>query len=1102
MTASVVEIVSKDYFNALTITTTPQPGDVIVVTDAYGGGSGGLITAVSGLGATWSRAAFYTSSDTSGTSKSVEVWIGLGATSAGTITITQPYKTPARRAFVVRGTSGTSVVASIVHGQAATLAGDSSPVASGQLVIDQVWTYPSGTQTFTHTPASGWTDQPVVTIDTYGRTLSGWAAPTAPDTYGTTWGGLRTGVNDASAAAHIVIGDGSGGVKAGDASLAGSVAASAAGARDGTGGAARTATATATAGGAKGVPGGGTLNAAATATARGVLGPAANAHLTATGTLTADGTPGIGGAAALAATVALTAAGTASTPSPSLTLAGVLPLPTATVTLTQPYQTAANNVGGRGRAGVGYATYEPPVTTPPATTAAPMVYDVAVAHTAATITGTQPTFTTTHAKAPAQRTRILVGGHDITYFRGVPTPEPDYGLVQPFLYGFGTLTLPQVLPAFERLGVGSLSWLKPGAKVKIQRVNTTTGHVVATDYIGYIIALNVDGNTLTCDLGGEVTGKAALKDRQPPIFREVTDIGHQAYRFVNRQGARFAPPLPEIGIKLTTFGGMSDLDFGNQLLAMAVDTDGRQFTVMPDASGTYRITAKDTTTIAATVYFDDARMVGSLKRDMAEEPNAVYASGVQADGRRVKFAIYPGLVQGTTPPYPFADGRTFGFGTTDADTDDPDGMLITAMLQRLTVMGYLDPNDAFDGYDANVVYAIKELQRDAGFIFDSGVVDKATWRALYDLDATGYSLDGARIMPAAEDPRVRVWNRTSSGALIRRNPAHDSHVLRVERTIDVGAGFSRRQIRQFARGQMSSGNNWVGTLTCNLALIAGEHTPGDPVTAADVLPARALRPGMNVWAPLFDGGTLFHVAGVNVTGGTVSLTLDTRARDTMAAWEVIQRNRESRANPARAWINQHRSSTITKDAVTEWDSIGGVITDDIHIPANGWAVFPVVAGQEGTIERIRLATTPAAEFVCAVFGKKVSPKWLHSIVPAPLTKAGTKKWQSQAIRNRLDERFLLYIAGANDQPCGYWPGQKTDTDGATHDELTGVWLDDAGFSYRTFAAPVLWVAVWADRKTRLDASPPQKWWGGPWVWGAPPQRNGRRILWNQLEAGS
>jgi hypothetical protein len=753
-----------------------------------------------------------------------------------------------------------------------------------------------------------------------------------------------------------------------------------------------------------------------------------------------------------------------------------------------------NRAGGRVRSGLGEATYEPPIVAAPEFDLAPVIREATHAFTTVTMDGTMPVYTATIVDRARDRDRILVGGKDVTFFRGVATPTPDYALISPLLYGSGSLTLPQVNPLFEHLGTGALKWLRKGKPVVVQRVNAA-GNIVATDYRGIIVAFNVSGNALTVELGGQASGRAALRNKQIPIFRGRHDAGFWGIRAVAELRVPTAPLNgPDTGIVLHNAGGMSQLDYINQVCSMAVTGAGEQYTIMP-VNGVYRMMLKDIDTIDVTAYFDDARIKPDLRRDIAEEPNRVFATGVRHDGQRVRFGAYPGLKQGEAPDYPMNDNSAFGQGTVDADTDTGDG--VTVMLWKLQQAGYLDERDAPGGYDDDVTDAIKVLQDDRGTT-QTGNMNPTTWRALFDLDVTGYSTMWSRILPAAQLASVREWDRTGNGSLSSRNPNYDPHVIPVDRNIDAGAAFTRQRIRKFARTELSQGDNWVGTVDLNFGLISGEHNPGDALTSSDVKQARGVRPGMNLWAPLFDGGTLFHVSGVQVSNGgkDVQLTVDTRARDTMKVWQVIQRNRESRQNPARAWINQYRSSTISKDGLGEWDEIGGLLDSRVSLNGGTWNVFPVVAGQEGTVSRLRFQLTNPDEFAMTISGRKISAKRLNHLVPRPLAYTrndhGTvevgddtelEPWYERAhVRDVLRDKFLLYAAGTHDEPCGYAPARKTRDDGdPTGEPATGLHVDDAGFSYRTFSEPVLWVAIWVSGANAVQAG---------------------RVMWNQLEVGS
>lgn len=725
-----------------------------------------------------------------------------------------------------------------------------------------------------------------------------------------------------------------------------------------------------------------------------------------------------------------------------------------------------NRVGGRYRTGVAVATWEPEIVPPPYVGTRKMV--IAQQFFPPVIEGTQPVYTPTFKKEIEYRTRILVDGWDVSWFRGVATPIPSFEMGEPLGWGVATLSFPQIIPTYEKIGIGDLRWLRPGSRVKLQRVNDDTNEIIRTDYIGVVVGLNVNGGELTCDVGGQLTGRATLRDKQPPLVQRREDIGEVVADRIRLLGLSHRPPLGRnTDIKIQRFGGQSDLEHLQEAISLAVNNDGDQWTVMPNDKGIYHTYLKDYDTIDGTAYCDDTRVVADLKRDIAEEPNRVYASGITKEGMIIKFGAYPGLLKSRQSPYPFNDGRSFGQGTDNEDTDTGDG--IGVMIWRLIAMGYMDYRVPVGTYDSEVTEAIEDLQRDVDLPV-TGNMNKKTWAALYDISATGYSLRKSVILPAAQTSKTRKWRRTASGSVLARNPNYDKHTLVVDRTVEMGNGIKKRQMRRWAKRTLSHGDNWIGTITIHTgAIVAGEHEPGMPID--EILRARDIRPGMNIWLPLFDGGTLVHVSGVSVAedDGPVTLIVDTKARDVMEAWEVIQRNRDSRQTPMRSFLRQRRASQMSKDRIT-YDEVGGIIDDAVACEADSWTVFPVVASQAGSIQRLRIELGNPCEFAMAVFGKRIRPRKLRDMVGNPLLREAKTRWDNETVRRKLENDYvMLYAAGSNDDPCGYYPKNKSENPNA---DVTGIWKDDAGFDYVSFhnesdPGSVLWVAVWTEQNTKI-----------------------------------
>jgi hypothetical protein len=729
-----------------------------------------------------------------------------------------------------------------------------------------------------------------------------------------------------------------------------------------------------------------------------------------------------------------------------------------------------NGTAGRSRGGYAVASWTPPVVPPPSVTAVPQAFDVAQAFSTPTFVGpnaTQPSYAVTTATEKRHRSRIVIGGVDVSYFRGVVTPEPDYQLVEPLLYSTATIDLPQVRPAFEHLGVGALSWCRKGASVLIQRVDIDTGLVVTTDYRGLVIDLDISGDSLVIGCGGEAAGRLAMIQKQLEIRDYTKDIGWFAAYWLRNWNLPFLPALgPTTGITLGTSGGVSALDYISELCTQARLIGGTQYTIMPGigaAAGTdsYGMAPKDTTTIHGTVYLDDTRCVGALRSDLAEEPNRIYATAVGPDARRIRGAVYPGLIQGQAPAWP---GGTLSEGAT--------GNTVVALNSRLIVTGFLNAADVHDNniWSPATTAAVQQFRRHVGASAGS-TMTSGLWDILWDNTRTSWSMTNAHIEPMAQLDAVRPYNLTGSGALAGRNASYDPSVPPVDRNIDMGKGFTETTVRGWSQAALDAASqpNWVGTITITQGAIpAGNHTPGDPISS--LLRARDIKPGMNLRLPLFAGGITVHVSGVTVTGakdgdlGSVQLIVDTRARDALEVWQIVQRNRASRKSPARRWLDANLASAQTKDVVNEWDDVGGKIST-VSVPSQTWTVFPVIAGQEGQVTRLHLNTNPNAAFAVAIFGRKITSGQLTRLVGSPMTEAGQAKWSNAAIRKQLDDTFvLLYVAGDSAQPCGYYPGSL-----ASSSPLTGEWRDYAGFPYYGLDGPELFVAIFADRATSLAA---------------------------------
>lgn len=681
--------------------------------------------------------------------------------------------------------------------------------------------------------------------------------------------------------------------------------------------------------------------------------------------------------------------------------------------------------------------------------------------------------------------QIYVDGVNVTYFRGVETPPPDYLLTEPFAYGPTTLSLPQVDAGLDELGVGELSWIREDAPVVIQRVDDPTAEtpiVLATDYRGFVSTIVVDGRNLSLEIGGEFSGPASMVNKQKVLVRRVGDVGYWVSQVLHelrltsqhRRG-------PVTGIKIPDGGGGGTLlAWASDLCAWSQTNAGVQRTIMPTVWGgnVWGFAPKDTTTRHVTLFTDDARVVPRLRRDRTEQPNRWFGTCITPDGVRVNGSRYPGIFQGPAPEFP----GSMSLGDTDADTTTGDG--VTVLNIKLRAMGYQDPPTDYTTFSADTEDGVKNLQRDVG-VTVNGTVNLATWRRLFDVDATGYSLVGAEIFPIAQDTAVRQFDHTGNGSVAGRNPGFDASVRPVDRNIDFGPDVTEKQMHDWILGQkarLEGTKNWAGDIVLNGGFggFAGDWDTSDadylndPATGpAHIMSQLDIRPGMNAWLPMFDGGTLVHIAGVQVSrvSRTVTLTVDTLARDLLELAAIKARNKEARRSIRREWYAENRPQKASGAMVTR-DKWFGLLDRDKRLTGHAWNVFAVVAGQHGQVNRVSLRTVNhKATFAVAVFATHVTEKRLNRRVGNPLTVVGGESvWEKESLQDWYEDRSLLYAVGDENQPCGYFPRRfKGDNNNPTGAPITGRHVDDANFSY--ICAPgtevLLYVAVYPDRDCTL-----------------------------------
>lgn len=586
--------------------------------------------------------------------------------------------------------------------------------------------------------------------------------------------------------------------------------------------------------------------------------------------------------------------------------------------------------------------------------------------------------------------RLFVGGKDVTYFRGVPVQIGGYQLTEPYSFGPADFNLPQIT-AFEvdEWESGTLPWMGMGKKVVLKQVDKD-GSVVRTVWRGFISLVDVTlaGTRIHCE--GEAQGRLNLLPKLPDPFQLKRTVGRKIYDAFKDCRLTVTPFLGgDIGVNTDGRGmtGGTHLDYVNNLLAATIAKDGTQYTLTATDAGAYELALKDTTTVDFTAFLGAHGVDPDLSRDMSEEPNMVYGSGVAPSGLVWANVKAPHLVQGVAPDYPMNDGSAFGEGTTDADTDTGDG--VTVMIWQLIGTGYMPRTLKPGGYDADVTDAIAALQDDAGIFESVTEMNPGTWAALFNTDVTGFSLLDSFVSPMAQRSVVKKWNRTSNGSLLSRNPDYDPSIIPVGIAVDHGAGVEKKRAWHWSQGvlhRVANSENWAGTITLTSDVFTGAASYSD----SDLAPMSRLdiTAGMNMKLKHFNNNQQFHVSVVNVASDlSVQLGVDTQARDAATLGEVIARNIESRSHPARLWKRAHRAD-VNLGAI-QFGEIGGQIFNKIDCPGNKWTIVPIVAGQAGTINRIRVKTTnDEAEFVVALTAQKISRAYMQSKVGNPFVGTG------------------------------------------------------------------------------------------------------------------
>lgn len=676
----------------------------------------------------------------------------------------------------------------------------------------------------------------------------------------------------------------------------------------------------------------------------------------------------------------------------------------------------------------------------------------------------QPWLPTSVVREDVGSIRVFVAGRDRTWFRGARTEVLDYQLMDPFGCGPASIRFPAVT-SWDELGAGDTAWLRMGRNVDVvlKRPDGTRKTLWSGAIGRDITRVGGGDNSRTMQCVGDLTAGAGLQMHKPRQYLPATDVGTLIARALNTEVlVRRIGHVPRVEIgRDSRDRGSSDqtvMEYVQSILP-ADWTVGR--TSKPRV---YRIREKASTGATWTVRNGQRGVDHDLSEDVTEVPTQIYMRGVNASGYAWANWFYPGQDGRDFVPYPFASSSTvMTVGTTDADTSTGTGVSdAQRRMNELNLSEDVRVDGVFSAADRD---AVKDVQDAKGLLVD-GILGPQTWNALFPIYRTD-GLEQAVRLPLAGSTHTAPLLYEADGTVAGPNPAFDPSLLRVERDENVGNGISKKLGKvsakeEFARTWESGAPDpgWVGTVTLT----------ADPQEGSRLL----IREGDRLrLRGLAGADPVLHIAGVSVSPEasppTVTLTVDEHARDLPTVAAIRAQDEESKDDPLRLPGRRARRTQVVPDAVEPFDgeSRAGVVPL-LPLFAGLWVVQAIPLSTAGQLAKVTLDTSPNREFYVAFFGDRVTPRDLEKWVGNPAATDSQGRGPYQKHEDQLRALGFIDAIGGPDQPCGYYPGQKTSPwDGKTS-TLTGRMVSTAPLTYRSVRPPWIWVAFYAASSCKIS----------------------------------
>jgi peptidoglycan hydrolase-like protein with peptidoglycan-binding domain len=457
------------------------------------------------------------------------------------------------------------------------------------------------------------------------------------------------------------------------------------------------------------------------------------------------------------------------------------------------------------------------------------------------------------------------------------------------------------------------------------------------------------------------------------------------------------------------------------LLAIATEDNGDQWTVMKNAGKVPVFKKKDLTTTHWTVVIGQPGVTHDLSRNHTEAPNAFYGEGIH-NNCRWRNAVYPHVRPDDAPPWP---GDSYYPGNT-YDSN------LTLFKRTISERGF---NVAVDNvYHASEEPEIKRFQGSYGGL-QSGIIAAQTWAGAFQPGTDAGSLSGGHFLPLVFDESY-PWVRQGNGSVF--NPNYDPKKILREHYINWGADTHLWTAAASSKSlkEREYPADYIGSIT-----LASDPQEGHRFE---------IKAGQNILLKSHHGtNRKFHIARaeVDVEGGTVTLQVDEGGRDALTLAEIKKRNTEF-GTPTYRQDRVYRNSRAIEDRYPTWDcEVGSGVVPRHGIFRNLWNVLKLPFAAGGEIVRTEFSTDFPSRFAVAVFDRPVTHNTMKSYGNSPLDEG---YWDGFG-------DGLVIAWGGEGQAAGYYPGRESD-----EDPKTGVLVDDSTWYYESYHAPWLWVAIWCE----------------------------------------